>query len=359
MPPILDLIRAALKRPKSTTAQLAEALDLARKADTEARAAVDKAVAAVSAGFMDEAAKRQADRNTLAAARESAEDATAVLAEVERRHAAALAIEEEASRRLVYDAAKAQADAAAVALSRAYPKLAAGMISMLKDLAQAQLAVAAANAQLPGGAEPIIDPEMAARCVLGLPREVVSDEWVELWGRYDLDEPVDAVDQSRIYDCGNGWGKARPRADGGDLSIGEPQPNYRRRRFHKVVTREPTNGDWPLPLAASLQLPAVRGSGVLLGESHPVYTPGLSMTLLGQAEPAAVLARLADADAVASAKPARTERRVRVEWVEHVDVVPLPEVRVLDTMSRRSQMQAPVRHGSSPMSLPSRGAGRR
>lgn len=359
MASILDKLRGVLRRPTSTSAELGDALDIARQNETRALAAVEKQAAAVAAGYLDEDAKRAKDRVTLADLRGLAEDATMIRVELEKRHNTAIATDENQRRAAVYADAKAQAEAAALALTRTYPKLAGSMIAMVKDLATAQRAVALANAELPQGAAPLEDPEMAARGVPGLPREVVSDEEVELWARYDLNEPVEESFQSEIYPAGGGWGK-RGHYQMGLLSTGEPQAIYRRRRFRKVVTREPTNGDYPLPLAAALQLPAVRGSGMLWGDSHPLFTPGLSLALGGGAEPDVVLARLAEVDAAATVKPVKTDRPLRVEWPEFSEVVPLPAERTTpDTVSRRDQGTG-SRFAASPFARPGvRAGGRR
>ncbi len=353
---VIDRVRAALKRPSPTIPQLADALADARRADAEARAAIDKAQAVVTAGFLDAADKRQADRDALAKAREAAEDAGLVLAEVERRHAAILAADEQGRRRAVYDGAKAQADAAALALAKTYPRLAAGITAMLRDLATAQQAVAEANGQLPDGAEPIVDPELSARGVPGLPREVVSDAEIEAWGRFDLDVPVEERFQGEIYEAGAGWGK-RGAYEMGSASMGEPQAAYRRRIFRKVVTKEPTNGEWPAPLAASLYLPSVRGSGALWGDSYAEHVNRMMLNDRGGADPAAVLARLADIDAAAVAKPVKAERVLRVEYPSHTDVVPLPE----RPMEQRAGQPSGTgsRFGASPFGRPGARAGGR
>lgn len=353
---LLDTVRAALKRPKSSTDSLSTALVDARKADAEARSAVERQVEAVAAGFLDDDAKRAAARSKLADLRADAEDTAAIMAEVERRHAAAVKADEQDRRRGLYDVAKAEADAAALALSRTYPKLAAGMVAMLKDLAKAQAAVALVNGQLPDGVAALVDPEMAARGVPGSAREIVSEEDVDLWSQLDMETPVDAAFQAGIYSLDkadgtpSGWGRRS-----GDL-----EPCYRLRRFRKVTYREPQNGDWPLPLAAALQLPAVRGSGMLWGDSHPVYTPGLSMTLLGQAEPGAVLARLAEVDAAASAKPSKLECPVKVEWTLLGETVATPDQPIaIDTMRRGQPSGTGSRFGASPFSKPGARAGGR
>ena len=353
---ILDSLRSILKKPKPTAQHLAAALVDARTADADVRSAVERQVEAVAAGFLDDDAKRAAARSKLAELRAEAEDAAAIMAEVERRHAAAVEADEQGRRRMLYDSAKVEANAATLALAKTYPKLAAGMVAMLKDLAKAQAAVALVNGQLPDGAALLVDPEMVARGVPGSAREIVSEQDVDLWSQLDMETPVDAAFQAGIYSLDkadgtpSGWGRRS-----GDL-----EPCYRLRRFRKVTYREPQNGDWPLPLAAALQLPTVRGSGMLWGDSHPVYTPGLSMTLLGQAEPGAVLARLAEVDAAASAKPSKVERLVKIEWILLGETVATPDQPIaIDIMRRGQPSGTGSRFGASPFSKPGARAGGR
>lgn len=354
---LLDKIRTALRRTVSTLPQLADALTDARKVDADARAAVERQVAAVSAGYLDDDAKRAKARATLADLRADAEDAALVLAEVERRHAAALAEDEQERRRAVYAGAKAQADAAALALAKTYPKLAAGMVAMLKELAEAQQAVAAANVDLPDGAVPLIDPEMSARAVPAELREVTSDEWIEAWGSVEATVPLADEYQAQIYDCGNGWGK-RGHYEGGKQTMGEPKPNYRRRRFRKITYREASTGTYPTPLAATIRLPAARGAGMLWGNPHLMHDPALAAAMLGEGEPGNVLARIADLDAAAVARPVKAERALRVEYPEFAEVVPFPPEQPID-LARVKPPNTGSRFGASPFAKPGARAGAR
>ena len=352
---LLDKVRSALKRPTSTTEQLAAAVDDARRAETDALAAVNRAQAVVTAGFMDDASKRQTDRNAIAAAREAAEDAALVRAEAERRHAAADAGEEQSRRRGLYESARAEADAAAADLAKQYPKLAGDLVALLGRLARAQAAVTLVNDQLPDGAMPLANPEMIARAVPSAPREVVSDEWVEAWGSIEAVVPLPDEFQAAIYAVGNGWGK-RGHYEAGKQSMGEPAANYRRRRFRKITYREPVNGQYPTPLAATITLPAVRGEGMLWGAAFPVHNPALSATMLGVGEPQNVLARIAEIDAAAVAIPVKIERALRVEYPEFVEVTPFPPEQPIDR-ARSKPMNTGSRFGASPYAKPGARAG--
>jgi hypothetical protein len=356
---ILDRIRTALKRPSPTPAQLAEALKDARRAEADSKAAVERQVAAVAAGFLDPDAARATARARLADLRAEAEDAALIVKETERRHAAALEAEEQERRLGLYTSAKTEAEVAAADLEKAYPRLAKDLVALVGRLARAQAAVAQVNAELPSGVEPLNDPELVARSAPGSFREIVSDEWVEAWGRIDSDEPVPEQFQGQIYAVGTeGWGK-RGHYVGGALSQGEPDALYRRRRFRKITFREATNGNWPAPLAASLHLPAIRGDGALWGDERQRPPLQALLNSRGGADPAAVLSQLAALDAAATERPVPVVRPLKTEWAGHVDVVPLPvDETPRDTVSRREKSGGTwMGVGSTPF-LPGRISGR-
>ena len=358
MASILDRLRGVLKRAANSTADLGAALADARRAEADTLAALEKQTAAVAANFLDEAPKRERDRVELERVRLAASDATAIRRALEERHAAALAVDEDGRRRVVYAAAQAKANDAAVALSKTYPALAAGIVAMLKNLAEAQQAVVAANEALPEGAVPLADPEMMARGFAGFPREIVSEEEVEAWSSIESMVPLDEQFQSAIYDVGNGYGK-RGHYEGGKMSMGEPAANYRRRRFRKLTVREPVPGIHPYALACAIRLPTVVGDQMLWGADHLVHDPALTASMMGEGQPDAVLARIARAEPLINARPPKPERVLKVEYPSYTEVVPFPEEQARpDTTSRRADAKpAPVRFGSSPMNLPR--AGRR
>ena len=357
---IIDKLRGILRRPQNTTADLALALDDAQRAETEAVAAVQTQTDVVARGFLDDDTKRARDRTALEDLRLKATDAQAILAELVRRHAVAVAADEDAQRRVAYDAAKAQATAASADLLKVYPRATRDLVALLGRLAQAQQAVAAANEALPDGAVPIADPEMVARGFAGFPREIVSDEEVEAWGSIERSVPVDDAFQGEIYDCGEGYGK-RGHYDGGAMSMGEPARNYRRRIFRKVTYREAVPGVHPYALACAIRLPTVVGDRMLWGAEHLVHDPALNASLMGEGEPSKVLARVAATEGAVTARPPKPERALVVEYLSYREAVPFPEEQVRpDTVSRRADAKpAPVRFGSSPYSLPGRTAGRR
>ena len=355
---LLDKVRTALKRPTPTTEHLATAVDDARRAEADALAAVDRAQAVVKVGFMDEAAKRQADRNALATAREAAEDAALVRAEAERRHLGAVEGEEQARRRGLYDSARAEAEAAAADLAKQYPKLSGDLVALLGRLARAQQAVALVNGQLPDGVVPIADPEMVARGAAGASREVVSDTEVEAWSRLDSDKPLDEPFRSQIYAVGTeGWGK-RSAYVGGKSSLGEAEALYRLRRFRRVEFREAVLGNLPTPLAASIHLPSLRGTGALWGDAWGHQPNSSLIGQVGGADHEAVLAQLARIDAEAVALPTKTDRPLKIEWTLLGDVVPLAWERPMDSVKSKASKSG-SRFGASPFAPAGTRAGSR
>lgn len=353
--PTLDTIRALLRKPTPSVADLAQIVDNAAAVAAAADERSRVATAALNDNPLANSVDRAKYRDAAAAAHLEAEDAAAILAEAQRRHAAALADAEHARRSAVHEDGRKASDAAVKMIAQEYPAAVEHILSILKRLAEAQRIVAAANADLPADAAQLLDPEMIARGIPGTPREVVADEQIEAWGRFDLDQPVDAAFQSQIYDCGNGWGK-RGHYEGGSHTQGESEPLYRKRRFHKLTTLEGVQASFPLPLAATVRLPNVRGNLMAWGSDHLPHDPGLYAAMAGEAEPAAVLARLADISARKDGPAPKPRRREKVEWVSHEDVVPLPAPQVR-TDTTRTQPIAPARKfGASPFT-PGRVAG--
>ncbi len=340
MPSLIDKVRTALKRPTPTPDQLAAAVDDARQAKADAIAAVEKAQAVVAAGFMDGDTKRATDRATLAAAREAAEDASAILQETERRHTEAAAAEEQARRRMLYDSARSRAVEAAAALAKDYPRAVRDLTKMLRALTEAQRDVQVANAQLPTGTAAIVDPETIARGIGYQPREVLKEEVVEEWVRLDQDRPAQkhcpglARCSDRAFDHRNpkcaaegcqaeilprgqpGWGARRS-----DL-----EPCFLKARFRRTEFREAVPGEHLIPLAIALKLPVLKGEGMAWGAAHSVgVNPDLMAIGRGESAPDVVLSRLDEVEAATGAKPVKVDRPVKVEWemTGYVGAVPL------------------------------------
>lgn len=128
------------------------------------------------AAVIAETTKAAADAN----AEDRAKDAAEYGAELEERLAAALADEEEATRRAQYDAALGYRDAARSRSKKDHPKLNQGLCDLQSFIADANRKIAIVNNRLPKGAAPLDDVE-AFRDVPGSPREVVKEETFQQW----------------------------------------------------------------------------------------------------------------------------------------------------------------------------------
>lgn len=343
MPSILDKLRTALRRPTSSTEQLAAALADARQAEADARHAVERQVEVVGLGYLDAAEKRAKARATLADLRADAEDAALLLAEAERQYGAAVAADADAARRVAYDDAKAKADAAAADLAKLYPRLAFDLVALLGRVAMAQQAAAAVNADLPIGFGPIADPEMVARGAADLPREVLNEReevlWVHDWER-DPIRPAAPELQSQIHEVRGGWGMG-PSIRGGGLSNGTTpffrRHRLRRREVHPAVSAQPL-----MPLAATLNLPALRGS-------QPLWEAEMHWRTF---DPEDVAARVAAVEEAEVAAVAPISRAVRVEWEDLGETNPQPLVMPdpSDTTKRAPPLGS--RFAASPFAAP-------
>jgi hypothetical protein len=105
-------------------------------------------------------------------------------AQVEAVHQAlnrALEEDLEAPRRAAYEAARQLSDAIQKRLETEYPQLAAAIVSILRDVQEAETVVVRANRDLPKGAAPLVSPEVAVRSRPYQPRQLVSERAVERW----------------------------------------------------------------------------------------------------------------------------------------------------------------------------------
>jgi hypothetical protein len=127
------------------------------------------------------------------------ERAIAAKAELERRLEKAASAETENARKARYKAAKAKSKQAADRVKE-YSVHAKAIADLIRLLAEATVAVQAANADLPAGAEPLLDPEFAARGLPGLPAKTIAEEEVTLWYRVGREEIVADVVAKKLDD---------------------------------------------------------------------------------------------------------------------------------------------------------------
>jgi len=131
--------------------------------------------------------------------------ATALVEALRERLEAAQTREAEAARVTAYEAAHAQAEEARAALVELYPGLARDLMSLMRVVAEAEIAVQAANADLPAGAAPIAGVEASVRDLPGVPETVLSETYVERWVEVGKVTPG-SFDQHAVQDLGRGQG---------------------------------------------------------------------------------------------------------------------------------------------------------
>ena len=142
----------------------------------------------------------------------------------------ARAREAEADRVERYEAARRQGDEAADALREFYPQYAGGLVELLKAVAEAELAVKEANADLPAKAVPLPGVEARVRDHPGLPEEVVQEVEVEKWVRTGMTVPG-TYDQAAVRPTEGGRGVLRVRG----LPDNEGYPVERRKFIERTV----------------------------------------------------------------------------------------------------------------------------
>lgn len=180
---MLDTIRKLLRGPKDappSAAALAAAIDALDAKATETRAALasaeDRRADAVLAGDADAAAIRKAVTDLAA----DLVDLGAARGRLAERLASARQAEAEADRQARYEAAAAKRDAAAKAVAARYPKLRTDLLSLIRQVAEADAEIAAANGSLPPGAASLA-PVEAFRDRPALAEEVVETVVTEKW----------------------------------------------------------------------------------------------------------------------------------------------------------------------------------
>lgn len=195
----LSTLRTLLRRrPEAEPAEAAHDRDVAVAEVAAAEAAVAAAEAAYTAGLLEvtPADLRALDDNRRAAAIR-VDQARAFLAALETRLAEAQDREAERAKTERYAAARAQADAAADTLRDMYPQLAGALVDVLRGIAEAEIAVKTANADLPRGAAPLLPVESRVRDVPGRPEEVLSEATVTRFCRKGAQLPG-GLDQSAV-----------------------------------------------------------------------------------------------------------------------------------------------------------------
>lgn len=242
-------------KPTADSAEaLLDRLALAREDALIAAAAVDAADATYRAGLLTEsptAVRRLIDAKTEAAI--SADRATAVFADLELRIAAAGVSAAEAARDARYNAAAKLAAIATAELAK-YPAAAEMIRSVLRAVAEADIAIAAANGDLPAGKAPIVHPE-SFRSLPNLPEEVISEEVVALWAH--------VTDSTPLPDHRQGEVSAR-----GFIRVGRNEFECVKRTYRRQTVLPAVYGRHVAPLASEIKLPGAFGESPFWEPTH-------------------------------------------------------------------------------------------
>ncbi|PWE52412.1 hypothetical protein DEM27_31185 [Metarhizobium album] len=257
---------------------------------TKAQAELEAAEAAVAA------AEEQYDAHLLTADKKSlrgfldakteagidVDQARARIQRLERDHEAAVESEAESERQAAYDRAKELAATARKKLGD-YEKAAMAIRDVLRAIAEADVAVEAANADLPDGAARIEKPE-ECRSSPNLYKKVLKEEVVELWaGIGDQSRPVEHQHRVRVEHVGKrvrsrwseedfdegGWEKGYYATDGGGTI------EVVKRRFIKRTYLPDDTGQYAVSLASAVSLPPAIVGGPVFFEPGSYHAPGL------------------------------------------------------------------------------------
>ncbi|MET3891065.1 multidrug efflux pump subunit AcrA (membrane-fusion protein) [Bosea sp. OAE506] len=281
---IRKMLTSAPHAPPSA-ATIAAAIDHLDVKMVEARAALaaadDRRADAVLLGDAAAADVRQ----TITALAENLTDLTAARDRLVERLASARAAEAEVERQARYDAAKAAAEAASKALRSKYTPAIATLRSLLRQLETAQALAEAANADLPEGAAPIGDPEIAVRGIPWQHAEVISETKVERWVQSGGDPrfPVSIEDEAKLKVTGTDRAVMMVQRPIGGGSVEHTSIPYERVKLIEIVKR-PGVGGQVAPQMRDLHLPGLRLSDGTY--SPPGYFAGHAaiIALLDEAE---------------------------------------------------------------------------
>jgi hypothetical protein len=292
---------------KSSSADIAAAIT---KAQAELEAA-EAAIAAAEAQY--EANLLTADKKTLRAlldakteANIDVDQARARIQRLTRDHEAALESEAESERRVAYDRAKELTATARKKLGE-YEKAAMQIRDVLRAIAEADVAVDAANGNLPTGAARLEKAE-DVRSAPNLYKEITKEEIVELWaGIGDQSRPVEHQHRVRVEHVGK---RVRGRWSEDDFDEGGYEKGYYttdgggtievvKRRFIKRTFLPDDTGHYAASLASAVSLPPAIVGGPVFFEPGSYHAPGL----------------LAKLDQPLPPRRIRAERKPEIEYV--------------------------------------------
>ncbi|RWE11565.1 MAG: hypothetical protein EOS61_15660 [Mesorhizobium sp.] len=196
------------------------------------------------------------------------ERAYAAQAELTKRIELAKAAATESELRARYDGAKAKSDAAGKMLQKEYPELAKRLVSLIRTLAEADVAVEEANRQLPADAPPLLPAEIVVRRRPGTNEKIISEKEVSLWvhagSLTPFAEDRQAEADQREKDYAANWNGLPPD---GVIQVGNSR--VVKRRFIRKTYIPRGNAMLHTPLA-SVELPGLVGGDPPFWDQHRV-----------------------------------------------------------------------------------------
>nr|USU30150.1 hypothetical protein NG677_12115 [Methylobacterium sp. OTU13CASTA1] len=274
----LKILPGVHQKPDATAAEIDGALAGARAEIEAAERAGAEADAAYRDGLLrleePELEKLIADRHTATVRRDRA---VALVSALTERLAVLQAAEDQAERRARYDAARNAQAAAAKVLATEYPKLARGLVGVLRTAAEADALARVANEALPDGYERLGSVEGKVRREPNVPSRIVNDETFTAWcgpNGHRLDPDAQA--------------KVKPGPDG---VSGTWTPLYSSpvpvtlRRFRRVTTVPEAAGRSVPSLASTLNLPPLRATHTPFWRAEAAENPAGIIAAIDAASP--------------------------------------------------------------------------
>jgi hypothetical protein len=304
--------------PKSSVADFEAALREASRELVEARDLLTRTQADYAEARLDADPKTtRGAKDKIIAAEVLLDRAESVVELATQRLAEAREADAEAERKRAFATAKRLSKSAAESL-RSYGEHAAAIKHIIHQIALADQAIAAANADLPAGADRLPFPEQVARGLPGEPAETISVEYGKPHWRY-VDHTIGegVVEPSfiaKIEKTAPGRGTLELRRDGVTRRV-----DVILRREKRTTIREHRGSFVPISLARTVELP-----GFAPGEPpifKPVLGPGLGAP--GEDTSDALKAIRVGEEARGRTRDPRPERQDRVH-VEVVDAVEEP-----------------------------------
>lgn len=279
MPSFLEKILKSRKAPMT-------AEDF-RRMQTDAEKEVERALAAGEAAqqawndsLLDESdAATKAARARVVDADDAHARAVARVAAIREEFLKACEAEAEADRQGTYERALDLARKAKPAFRR-YEKAALEIRAALAEIAAAEVAIDAANSDLPRDAAPVTKLEMDVRGLPGEPRRVVDSRADLLWVYRDWPEMIVEKEKVALIESEDGV-RGVFRDPWGRNSTDEIPVIRRRRTFEKIMPG--VSAFTPTPLAGAVFLP-----GIAPG-SPPIWAPVGGNPMFDENDPRAVI----------------------------------------------------------------------